>query len=79
MLQLNDLLPDSGGEIVIRTSGMDTLAVATDQGVAATGMAEAHVTAAGEDVAGLRYYQLDGGVRLYCSSDTHLLFGSELG
>jgi hypothetical protein len=79
VLELNDLLPDSGGEIVLRMTGVGTLAVATDQAVAATGLAEAHVTAAGENVAGLRYYQLDGGVTLYCSSDTNLLFGAEPG
>ncbi len=77
MLQLSDLLPDSGGEIVLRMAGVETLAVTTEQAVAATGLADAHVTAAGENVAGLRYYQLDSGVTLYCSSDTNLLFGAE--
>jgi hypothetical protein len=77
VLELSDLLPDSGGEIVLRMTGVETLAVTTEQAVAATGLADAHVTAAGENVAGLRYYQLDGGVTLYCSSETNLLFGAE--
>jgi hypothetical protein len=79
VLDLNDLLPDSGGEIVLRMTGVETLAVATDSAVAATGLAEAHVTAAGENVAGLRFYQLDSGLTLYCSSETNLLFGAPPG
>lgn len=74
-LDLADLLPDSGGEIVVRMSGMDTLTVTTDRAVASTGTVEAHVTASGENVAGYRFYQLDDGLTLYCASEASLLFG----
>ncbi len=78
VLDLKDLLPDSGGEIVIHGTGVGTIGVSTGQVVTATGMAEPHVTAAGEDVSGFRYYQLDGGITLYCQADTSLLLGPEI-
>jgi hypothetical protein len=76
-LDLRDLLPDSGGEIVIRGGGLG-LTVNTSQAVTATGMSDAHVTASGEDVSGYRYYQLDGGLRLYSDADITLSLGSTL-
>lgn len=78
MLDLNDLLPDSGGEIVIHSAGLGMIGVSTGQTVTATGMTDAHVTAAGEDVSGFRYYQLDGGITLYCPADTSLVLGPEI-
>jgi hypothetical protein len=77
VLDLQDLLPDSGGEIVIHGAGLG-LAVSTGQAVTATGMADTHVTASGEDVSGYRYYQLDGGITLYCEANTSLLLGPDL-
>lgn len=78
VLDLKDLLPDSGGEIVIHGAGLGIIGVSTVQAVTATGMAETHVTAAGEDVSGFRYYQLDGGITLYCPAETSLLLGPEI-
>lgn len=78
VLDLKDLLPDSGGEIVIHGAGLGMISVSTAQAVTATGMTDAHVTAAGEDVSGFRYYQLDGGITLYCPSETSLLLGPEV-
>lgn len=78
VLALQDLLPDSGGEIVIHGGGFSAVGVATDQAVTASGTADAHVTAAGEDVSGFRYYQLDGGLTLYCPADTSLLLGPDI-
>ncbi len=78
VLDLKDLLPDSGGEIVIHGTGLG-MVVSTSQTVTATGTAETHVTAAGEDVSGFRYYQLDGGITLYCPAETNLLLGPEIG
>lgn len=40
VLDLQDLLPDSGGEVVIR----GVIRVSTGQGVTATGFADDHVT-----------------------------------
>lgn len=78
VLSLQDLLPDAGGEVVIHGVGLGAVGVATDQAVTATGTADAHVTAAGEDVSGFRYYQLDGGITLYCAADTSLLLGPDI-
>lgn len=79
VLDLKDLLPDSGGEIVIRSAGLGIIGVSTAQTVTATGMSENHVTAAGENVSGFRYYQLDGGITLYCPADTSLRLEPEAG
>lgn len=78
VLSLQDLLPDAGGEVVIHGVGVGAVGVATDQTVTATGTADAHVTAAGEDVSGFRYYQLDSGITLYCSADTSLVLGPDI-
>lgn len=79
VLDLKDLLPDSGGEIVIHGAGLGIIGVSTGQAVTATGMAETHVTAAGEDVSGFRYYQLDAGITLYCPALTSLQVEPEFG
>lgn len=78
VLDLKDLLPDAGGEIVIHGSGLGMIGVSTQLAVTATGTAEAHVTAAGEDVSGFRYYQLDGGITLYCPAETSLVLGPDI-
>jgi hypothetical protein len=75
MLELSDLLPDAGGEIVVHATGVGTIGISTGQSVTASGTAEMHVTAAGEDVSGFRYYQLAGGITLYCQ--TNLLLGPD--
>lgn len=78
VLELKDLLPDSGGEIVIHGTGLGIIGVSTSLAVTATGTADTHVTAAGEDVSGFRYYQLDGGITLYCPAETSLVLGPEI-
>lgn len=77
VLDLRDLLPDSGGEIVIHGGGLG-LAVSTGLNLTAAGTAETHVTASGEDVSGYRYYQLEGGITLYCMADATLLLRPDL-
>ncbi len=76
MLALADLLPDPGGEIVIRSTGAGMIGVIAEEAITASGTAEAHVTAAGEEVAGLRYYQFGSGVTLYCGPEVTV--GSDL-
>ena len=78
ILKLEDLLPDPGGEIVVRSTGLEAIGVVTNLPVTETGTAAAHVTAAGEDVAGFRFYRLDGGPTLYCAADTSLVLGPDL-
>lgn len=77
VLNLRDLLPDSGGEIVLHSAGLG-LVLSTDQTIRATGTTGSHVTAAGEDVSGYRFYQLEGGITLYCQADTSLLLNPGL-
>lgn len=78
VLSLQDLLPDAGGEVVIHGTGVGAVGVMTDSAVTATGTAEEHVTAAGENVSGFRYYQLEAGITLYCPADTSLLLGPDI-
>lgn len=77
VLTLDELLPDRGGDIVFEGS-VDGLVVVTDQPVLASGVSEAHITAAGVDVTGYCYYSLGSGVTLYSPVDL-LLSHSALG
>jgi hypothetical protein len=67
-LTLDELLPDRGGDIVFEGS-IDGLVVITDETVVASGVSEAHVTAAGVDVTGYCFYALESGVTLYSPVD----------
>lgn len=78
VLALADLLPDAQGEIVIQSDGVGTVGIVTDQSVTASGTVAEHVTASGDMVAGYRYYALDGGLTLYCPSDTTLVLGRDV-
>ena len=77
VLALADLLPDAQGEIVIHSGGIGRIDVITDRAITATGTTAEHVTAAGEDVSGYRFYTLDSGVTLYCPNDTTIVLGRE--
>ncbi|MGQ0663599.1 MAG: hypothetical protein ACT4P2_08425 [Pseudomonadota bacterium] len=79
VLALEALLPDTGGEIVIHSEGVGAIGIQTDYLVIASGTAEAHVTAAGENVSGYFYYRLDNGITLYCVGDTLLTLGPDVG
>lgn len=70
-LALEDLEPDTGNEIVFEGK-VNGVVVVTDQTVVSTGTSQPHVTAAGMDVTGYCYYQLEGGVRLYSPIDLKL-------
>ena len=73
-LSLEDLLPDTNGEIVIVSHGdHPQLSIVTDRPVYESGVAENHVTADGIDVAGWAYYTFEGGTRLYYSPDIDLI------
>lgn len=70
-LSLDELLPDPGGDIVFE--GMiDGLVVETDLNIVQSGISAAHVTAAGVDVTGYCFYELQGGVTLYSPTDLQL-------
>jgi hypothetical protein len=73
MLSFEDLLPDPDGNVVILSAGdHPQLSIVTDRKVCDAGVAETHVIADGVDVAGLCYYTLEGGTKLYYSPDIDL-------
>jgi hypothetical protein len=75
LLLLTDLLPDSGGEIVLRPGGFDRrFRIVVPLLPGETGMAPPHVTAAGEDVTGLHFVRFEGGPVLYYPPDVELEF-----
>lgn len=67
VLSLTDLVPDGGGEVAIQSLGVPAVGIETLESVSVTasGTAQAHVTAAGEDVSGYRFYSFDNGITLY--------------
>jgi hypothetical protein len=80
ILRLDDLVQDEHGEVVLfNDSGLRTMALETDTGVVAQGAAEPHVTAAGEDVSGLRYMTFANGLTLYYQDGLELIVRGEHG
>jgi hypothetical protein len=79
-LRLDDLIQDEHGEVVLfNDSGLRAIAVETPAGVVAQGAAEPHVTAAGDDVSGLRYLTFANGLTLYYQDGLELIVRSEQG
>ena len=76
-LELEDLLPDASGEIVLFAGEELPVNIVTDEPLTDAGIAEAHVTAAGVDVTGLHFYSFESGITLY--SPTDLLIVTESG
>lgn len=75
VLLLTELVPDSGGEIVLRPGGFDRrFRIVVPLLPAETGKALPHVTAAGEDVTGLHFVRFEGGPVLYYPPDVELEF-----
>ena len=73
-LALTDLISDANGEIVFfNDSGFRSLAIRTDAAVVANGRAQAHVTAAGDDVSGFKFVRFDNGLTLYFEAGLHLV------
>lgn len=72
-LSLEDLLPDTGGSIVIEGDG-DTLSIqlVTDQSVVEHGVVDQLVTAAGEDVSGHAFFAFSDGLTVYYPSEVQL-------
>jgi hypothetical protein len=72
-LSLNDLLPDSNGEIVVvNPQGHLHLNIVTDLQISESGIADSHFTADGTDVNGLSFYAFEGGMRLYYSPEVEI-------
>jgi hypothetical protein len=73
-LALAELISDDNGEIVLfNDSGLRSLALQTDASVVASGRAQAHVTATGEDVSGFKFVRFDNGLTLYFEEGLHLV------
>ena len=77
LLELEDLLPDASGEVVLFAGEELPVNIVTDEPLTGAGIAEAHVTAAGVDVTGLHFYSFESGLTLY--SPTDLLIVTESG
>jgi hypothetical protein len=72
-LSLADLLPDSGGAIVIEGDGMDlSIRIMTDEALVDAGVIDQLVTATGEDVSGHAYFSFGNGTTLYAPREMDL-------
>lgn len=67
VLNLEDLLPDMEGEVVLQAEM--PLSLVVERPLTGSGIVEHHVTAAGVDVDGLHYYSFDNGITLYSDID----------
>lgn len=72
-LSLADLLPDSGGAIVIEGDGNDlSIRIMTDETLVDAGVIDQLVTATGEDVSGHAYFSFGNGTTLYAPREMDL-------
>jgi hypothetical protein len=71
VLAIEDLLPDTQGEVVLFADALPVDLIAHDV-VAAQGVAAPHVTASGIDVTGLNYLSFMSGLTVYYSPDLPL-------
>jgi hypothetical protein len=79
-LSLNDLLPDSNGEIVVVSpQGHLHLNIVTDLQISESGISDSHFTADGTDVNGLSFYAFEGGMRLYYSPEVEITIAPHVG
>ncbi len=66
VVELEDVIPDEAGEAVLRHGGdAHRLVVLASRTVEESGRAVPHITAAGENVSGMRYVRFAGGPVLY--------------
>lgn len=73
VLHLEDVIPDEGGEAVLRHGGdLRRVVLLSTRDVEETGRAVPHVTAAGEDVSGMRFVRFSGGPTLYHAASLEL-------
>ena len=74
VLSLNDLLPDSRGEIVLfNEAGPLAVNIMTDSRVTETGTANHYVTSAGVDVSGYHFCTFEAGLTIYYPPEIDLL------
>ena len=75
VLDLEDLLPDVEGEVVLFAEDGVPLGLVTHQPMTGSGIVDQHVTASGVDVEGLYYYSFESGVTLYSETDIIIVEG----
>ncbi len=68
-LELEDLLADDSGEVVLFAGEELPVNIVTDEPLTDAGIAQAHVTATGVDVTGHYFYSFENGVTLYSPTD----------
>lgn len=73
LLELDDLLPDPEGEVVLFTGDDVSVNILTKETITGFGVAEEHITASGVDVTGLNFYSFEGGLTVYSSSDVLII------
>lgn len=73
ILRMDELLPDSGGEVVLLDDAGEGFAIVTQDHVAGQGVAEPHVTASGLDVNGFSFTTFDSGITIFYPSESKLL------
>ena len=76
LIELEDLLPDASGEVVLFADGDLPVNIVTDLPVTDAGIAETHVTAAGLDVSGLHFYSFESGLTVYSPTDVMIVADS---
>lgn len=72
VLNLDDLLPDAGGEVVLSAEDTTDISLVTDHAVIESGQASAHVTASGIAVDGFGYHMFDNGMTVFFTPDLAL-------
>lgn len=73
VLRMDELLPDSGGEVVIYDDVGEGLAILTHEHVAGQGVSADHVTASGLDVQGFSFTTFESGITIFYPSESKLL------
>ncbi len=78
LIELEDLLPDASGEVVLFADDDLPVNIVTDLPVTDAGIAETHVTAAGVDVSGLHFYSFESGLTVYSPTDVMIVADSDV-
>lgn len=73
VLRMDELLPDSGGEVVVLDTAGEGLAIVTQDHVSGQGVSDPHVTASGLDVHGYAFTTFDSGITIFYPSEAKLL------
>lgn len=73
ILRMDELLPDSGGEVVLMDDVGEGFAIVTHDHISGQGIAEPHITASGLDVNGYSFTTFDSGITIFYPSESKLL------